>query len=135
MHEECLICKAPLEYLAQDEVMECALCRKKQISKTRCVNGHFVCDACHMSGMDELLGICLDSLIYVAISVVKTVYAILESFTCLINRKDLLHRVSIEFACLNELIEFCLKSSYVLVGNGGILCGGMHGIDGILDLC
>ena len=36
--EECLICKAPLEYLTQDEVMECAVCHKKEPSKTRCVN-------------------------------------------------------------------------------------------------
>ena len=28
--EECLICKAPLEYLVQDEVMECAICHKKR---------------------------------------------------------------------------------------------------------
>ena len=25
MKEECLICKAPLEYLTQDEMMECAI--------------------------------------------------------------------------------------------------------------
>ncbi|MFR3922746.1 MAG: hypothetical protein ACLTYN_13100 [Dysosmobacter welbionis] len=30
MHpEECLICKAPLEYLVRDEDMECAICHKK----------------------------------------------------------------------------------------------------------
>ena len=48
MNEECLICKAPLEYLETDEEMECELCHKKQRSKTRCVNGHFVCDDCHI---------------------------------------------------------------------------------------
>ena len=37
--EECLICKAPLEYLERDELMECAICHKKENSKTRCVNG------------------------------------------------------------------------------------------------
>ena len=26
MKEECLICKAPLEYLEVDELMECAIC-------------------------------------------------------------------------------------------------------------
>lgn len=61
MHEECLICKATLEYLETDNVMECELCHKKQNSKTRCVNGHFICDECHMSGMDEIISICLDS--------------------------------------------------------------------------
>ena len=61
MNEECLICKAPLEYLDTAEVMECELCHKKQSSKTRCVNGHFVCDECHTSGMDEMISICFHS--------------------------------------------------------------------------
>ena len=61
MNEECLICKAPLEYLHADEEMECVLCRKKQYSKTRCVNGHFVCDECHSGGMDGMMAICLRS--------------------------------------------------------------------------
>lgn len=61
MKEECLICKAPLLYLDSDEVMECQLCHKKQNSKTRCTNGHFVCDECHMSGLDEIISICFNS--------------------------------------------------------------------------
>ncbi len=61
MNEECLICKAPLEYFDTNEVMECELCHKKQNSKTRCINGHFVCDECHTSGMDEIISICLNS--------------------------------------------------------------------------
>ena len=44
MKEECLICAKPLEYLEHDEIMECALCHKKELSKTRCVGGHYVCD-------------------------------------------------------------------------------------------
>lgn len=59
MNEECLICKAPLAYLDRDEAMECALCRKVQSSKARCVKGHFVCDACHTAGMDSVISICL----------------------------------------------------------------------------
>ncbi len=61
MNEECLICKAPLEYIGTDEVMVCELCHKKQNSKTRCLNGHFVCDECHTSGMDEIISICFNS--------------------------------------------------------------------------
>ena len=61
MNDECLICKAPLEYLNADEEMECVLCHKKQYSKTRCVNGHFVCDECHTSGMDSIIATCLNS--------------------------------------------------------------------------
>jgi len=47
MKEECLICKAPLEYLETDVIMEYEICHKKENSKTRCVNGHYVCNDCH----------------------------------------------------------------------------------------
>ena len=57
--EECLICKAPLEYLTQDQVMECAVCHHTEPSKTRCVNGHYVCNDCHTQGMDTIFGLCL----------------------------------------------------------------------------
>ena len=59
MKEGCLICKAPLEYLTQDRPMECAVCHKQEESKTRCINGHYVCNDCHTHGMDSILGICL----------------------------------------------------------------------------
>lgn len=59
MNDECLICKAPLVYMEQDVLMECAVCHKKETSKTRCVNGHYVCDACHTQGMDSIIGYCL----------------------------------------------------------------------------
>ena len=59
MKEECLICKAPLEYLRQDEKMVCAICGKAEPSKTRCVKGHYVCSDCHTQGMDGILGLCL----------------------------------------------------------------------------
>ncbi len=60
MSDECLICKAPLEYLNADIVMECEICHKKEESKTRCVNGHFVCSECHINGMDEIFSLCLN---------------------------------------------------------------------------
>ena len=59
MKEECLICKAPLEYLTQDEMMECTICRRQEPSKTRCVEGHYVCSECHTQGMDSIFGLCL----------------------------------------------------------------------------
>ena len=59
MNEECLICKAPLEYLESDVLMECEICHKKEYSKTRCVHGHYVCDECHTQGMDSIVGLCL----------------------------------------------------------------------------
>jgi len=60
MKEECLICKAPLEYLEKDELMECAICHKKENSKTRCIHGHYVCNECHTAGMDSIIGLCLE---------------------------------------------------------------------------
>lgn len=61
MKDECVICKALLEYLEQDVLMECAICHKKENSKTRCVNGHYICNECHMKGMDSILSVCLQS--------------------------------------------------------------------------
>lgn len=58
-NEECLICKEPLVYLDVAEPMECELCKKTELSNCRCVNGHYVCSECHMSGMDTFLGVCL----------------------------------------------------------------------------
>ena len=55
MHEECLICGAPLVYLTQDEEMECALCHRRERSKTRCQKGHYVCNTCHTRGLDQLV--------------------------------------------------------------------------------
>ena len=40
--------------------MECAICHKTEASKTRCVNGHFICSECHTQGMDSIFGICLE---------------------------------------------------------------------------
>lgn len=59
MNEECLICKSPLEYLESDVMMECAICHKKENSKTRCINGHYVCNECHTNGIDEIFSVCL----------------------------------------------------------------------------
>ena len=39
--------------------MECAICHKREASKTRCVNGHYVCSDCHTQGMDSIFGLCL----------------------------------------------------------------------------
>lgn len=60
MKEECLICNAPLEYLEKDELMECAICHKKENSKTRCMNRHYVCNECHTQGIDSIIEICLN---------------------------------------------------------------------------
>lgn len=59
MNEECIICQAPLEYLENDIPMECSVCHKKIMARTRCVKGHFVCDECHTEGVGDILSICL----------------------------------------------------------------------------
>ena len=61
MNDECIICKAPLEYLEKDEEMECDICHKKENSKTRCIKGHYVCNDCHIKGIDTIIGICLNT--------------------------------------------------------------------------
>ena len=60
MKDECLICGAPLEYLETDALMECEICHKKENSKTRCVNGHYVCNECHTQGLDTIIGLCME---------------------------------------------------------------------------
>ena len=60
MKEECLICKAPLEYLETDILMECEICHKKENSKTRCVKGHYVCNECHTQGLDSIIELCME---------------------------------------------------------------------------
>ena len=59
MKDECLICKAPLEYLEKAEPMRCAICFKTFDSTARCVNGHYVCDDCHRRGIDAIVGVCM----------------------------------------------------------------------------
>ena len=39
--------------------MECEICHKKESSKTRCVNGHYVCNNCHTQGLDTIIGLCM----------------------------------------------------------------------------
>lgn len=58
-NDECLICGAPLVYLEQAEEMECSICYELHPSKTRCVNGHYICDCCHTAGISNIVEICL----------------------------------------------------------------------------
>jgi len=61
MKDECLICKAPLVYSGRDEIMTCCLCGKTEAGKTKCAEGHYVCDECHTQGVDAILAVCLES--------------------------------------------------------------------------
>lgn len=76
MKEECLICKAPLVYLETSEEMECAICHRKESSKTRCVNGHYVCNECHMAGLDTIIGLCLKSTSRNPVEIIESMMAL-----------------------------------------------------------
>ena len=58
--DECLICGAPLKYIGGDALMECALCHKREASNTCCEQGHYVCNECHIKGIDAIYKLCLD---------------------------------------------------------------------------
>lgn len=59
MSKECLICDSKIEYLSDYESMECIMCHKTEQSKTRCINGHYVCNNCHMKGINQIYEICI----------------------------------------------------------------------------
>ena len=69
MKNECVICEAPLEYLDTDVVMECVICHKKEYSKIRCINGHYVCNDCHMRGLNKIIGLCMETMRFLAATV------------------------------------------------------------------
>lgn len=60
MNEGCLVCGCELEYMSNDAEMECVLCKRKELSKTCCVNGHYVCNDCHTKGLDVIMEVCLN---------------------------------------------------------------------------
>ena len=76
MNEECLICKAPLTYLEADMMMECEICHKKENSKTRCVNGHYVCNECHTQGLDRIIELCMTSASRDPIAIIEQMMAL-----------------------------------------------------------
>ena len=59
MKDECLICGAPLVYPETSREMECAICGKKELADAHCANGHYVCNECHMNGIDSIFAVCL----------------------------------------------------------------------------
>lgn len=58
-NDECLICKAPLEYLPEEAEMECSICHRKEMSRTQCVEGHYVCNECHTQGIADIISHCM----------------------------------------------------------------------------
>lgn len=75
MKDECLICAAPLEYLESDVLMECEICHKMELSKTRCVNNHYVCNECHTQNLDTMIGMCMTEISKDPIEIIKKIMA------------------------------------------------------------
>ena len=44
-HSTCLVCS----------LEKPAICHKQELSKTRCLNGHYVCNECHTKGIDKVI--------------------------------------------------------------------------------
>ncbi len=59
MNGECLICGAPLVYSESGIEAECALCHKKEESKVLCKSGHYICNECHLRGVDSIIAVCI----------------------------------------------------------------------------
>ena len=56
--------------------MECAVCHKKENSKTACENGHYICNECHTQGVDAIFGICLAEKSKSPIAIIKKLMAL-----------------------------------------------------------
>ena len=76
MKDECLICGVPLKYLETEELMECAICHKKENSKTLCENGHYICNDCHAQGIESIIGVCITENAKNPIEIIKKLTAL-----------------------------------------------------------
>ncbi len=55
----CMVCGADIEYTAEEREVRCEFCGRVMQTSTVCVNGHFVCDKCHLgSGPGIIERIC-----------------------------------------------------------------------------
>jgi hypothetical protein len=58
----CLVCGAELKYENDYRRMKCTLCGQEYDANVACVNGHFVCDACHsLPANDFIAWFCIAS--------------------------------------------------------------------------
>jgi len=51
----CLVCGAPVCYLAEETRQTCTFCGKVFSATAHCAEGHFVCDACHTRNAEAFL--------------------------------------------------------------------------------
>ncbi len=118
MNEECLICKEKLVYTEIDEIMQCCMCHKKEYSKARCLNGHYVCNDCHSKGVDSIIGICFKE---VSKDPIKILEKIMQIPSCHMHGPE--HHIMVGAALLtaykNSGGEVDLNSALVEIVNRG----------------
>ena len=51
----CLFCGKELIYLKEPEELQCIFCKRAFSTQARCVDHHFVCDACHALSANDLI--------------------------------------------------------------------------------
>jgi hypothetical protein len=51
----CAFCGKELQYLDRAEELHCIFCNRTFSTEARCVDGHFVCDACHALSANDLI--------------------------------------------------------------------------------
>ena len=54
--ENCMICGSPLLYLDRAQPLDCAYCGKLENGYVRCLQGHYLCEACHNAGSMRMIG-------------------------------------------------------------------------------
>jgi Zn finger protein HypA/HybF involved in hydrogenase expression len=51
----CLFCGKELLYLKEPEELSCLFCKRVFSTQAKCVDNHFVCDACHALSANDLI--------------------------------------------------------------------------------
>ena len=58
----CLVCGEPLAYFEEAQDVTCQICGKKETGHSVCVEGHYVCDACHRAGgVEHIMAVCRET--------------------------------------------------------------------------
>lgn len=58
----CLVCGEPLVYSQEAQEVTCSLCGKRELGRSVCTKGHYVCDACHRAqGVAHINEVCAHS--------------------------------------------------------------------------
>ena len=58
----CLVCGEPLTYFKEAQDVTCQICGKKETGHSVCIEGHYVCDACHRAGgVEHIMAVCRET--------------------------------------------------------------------------